>query len=350
MGVRDIPIFDMHADVFMDIVRQVERRELKGSALETAAQETPSPLMQHLERMRRGGIAGAVLTDCRMAGESADTSHLERFIRTVRAELAAAGDRAVQVLSAADLQRAREAGGFAVIVGYEGLSASGGDVAWIDRLYRETGLRVAALTHNDDNPFGAGAATGSPLCADLRGRTPESGTGLTPTGFAAVEEMNALGILIDMAHAGRGTRRDILAASTRPVMLSHTSSAQVYDTGRNLSDAEARRIADAGGLIGCMTSPTALAPMEDRAHHSLARYIEHLRRLIDAAGIGHVGLGLHFCEYLYTPEVYPPVCGLEDASQSRSILEELDRAGYREDEIELIAWKNFARTFEEAAG
>jgi len=41
-----------------------------------------------------------------------------------------------------------------------------------------------------------------------------------------------------MSHAGKATRRDILAASSRPVMLSHTSAKAVYDNGRNLSDEE----------------------------------------------------------------------------------------------------------------
>ncbi len=340
-----LPIFDMHADVFMDLVRRREARNAnKSGNVEKAHNATecagaPNDCVEleerHLKRIKAGGIAGAVLIDCRMAGETALPEHLERFIETVRREMAAAGDTVAWVRSAAELHHAFAAGSFAAIVGYEGLSPTKGDLGWIRRLYNEAGLRVAILTHNDDNEYGGGALGTSTL-------------GLTEKGFQAVALMNELGILIDMSHAGKATRRDILAASARPVMLSHSSAKAVYDNGRNLSDEEMRAIADSDGLIGCMTSPAALAPMADRAHHSLERYMQHLTHMIGAAGVDHVGLGLHFCEYLYTREEYPLVSGLEDASRAQAIVEALLSSGYSESDVEKIAYKNFVRVFAEA--
>ncbi|MHB0898479.1 MAG: dipeptidase [Spirochaetales bacterium] len=377
-----VPIFDLHADVFMDLVRRAEARNAENC--DAALCDIDELETRHLERIKAGGIFGAVFTDCRMAGETAEPVHLERFIATVRRELAAAGaaegaatgagkgaeapsrreaspdggagrgqrrpaapeatPRFIHARSAADIGRALSEGAFAAIVGYEGLSATKGDLGWIHRLYEEAGLRLAVLTHNDDNPFGGGAL-------GVRGSLPtQEALGLTEKGREAVTLMNELGILIDMSHAGKAMRRDILRTSTRPVMLSHTSAKAVYDNGRNLSDEELRAIANSGGLVGCMTSPAALAPMSERGNHNLERYIEHLKRMIAAAGIDHVGLGLHFCEYLYTPEDYPPVAGLEDASKAQAIPEALLAAGFSEDEVEKIAWKNFARTFAQAVG
>lgn len=307
--------------------------------------------------MKAGGIVGAVITDCRMAGESSEPMHLEQFIVTVRRELAAAGDRLIHVKSAANLEQALRTKTFAAIVGYEGLSPTKGELAWIPRLYNEAGLRIAVLTHNDDNDYGGGALgirgglQGIPAVPGALSGAPGAQTlGLTEKGYQAVALMNELGILIDMAHAGAETRRDILAASARPVMLSHTSAKAVYDNGRNLSDEEMRAIADAGGLLGCMTSPAALAPLADRAHHSLERYMQHLTHMIGAAGVDHVGLGLHFCEYLYTREEYPLVDGLEDASRAQVIVDALLAAGYSQADVEKIAWRNFARVFTEAVG
>lgn len=356
-----IPIFDMHADVFMDLVRRHEAHNAQKAgnvakahnAIERAG--TPDDCAElegrHLKRIKAGGIAGAVLIDCRMAGETAEPEHLERFIATVRREFSAAGNSLVHIKTAADIDRAFSSGSFAAIVGYEGLSPTKGDLGWIRRLYDEAGLRVAILTHNDDNPFGGGALGTRGGALGTRGGALGTPTlGLTEKGFQAVALMNELGILIDMSHAGKATRRDILAASTRPVMLSHTSAKAVYDNGRNLSDEEMRAIADSGGILGCMTSPAALAPMTDRAHHNLERYMQHLTHMIGAAGVDHVGLGLHFCEYLYTREEYPLVSGLEDASRAQAIVQSLVKAGYSENEVEKIAWRNFARVFEEAVG
>jgi membrane dipeptidase len=326
-----VPIFDLHADVFMDLTRRQESHNSKEP--HNAAPELEE---RHLRRMRSGGVAGAALIDCRMAGEAAGPEHLERFIAAAGRELSAAWPGAATVLRAADLRAAIESGAFAAVVGFEGLSATLGDIDWLWRLYGEAGLRVASLTHNDDNVFGGGALG--------------AGGGLTEKGFEALAAMNKLGIMVDMAHAGAATRRDILAASTRPVMLSHTSCKAVYDTGRNLSDEALRDIADSGGLVGCMTSPAALAPADERANHTLERYMEHLNHMIGAAGVEHVGLGLHFCEYLYTREEYPLVSGLEDASRAQAIIGALSAAGYSENEVEKIAWRNFARVFEDAVG
>jgi membrane dipeptidase len=360
-----MPVFDMHADVLMDIVRNCSGVNAGCAGVHATApgEAAAMPMLEerHLWRIRAGGIFGAVLIDCRMAGESAGPEHLEAFIATVKRELGTAvraGDGTATatsasrrpgirlVLGAGDLERAMSDGSFAAVVGYEGLKPSGGDLSWIRRLYDEAWMRLAMLTHNDDNPFGGGG-TG------LRGALPSGhpdALGLTELGREAVDLMNGLGILIDLSHAGRITRRDILEVSKRPVILSHTSARAVYDNGRNLSDDEMRAIADAGGLVGCMTSPAALAPLDDRAHHSLDRYMEHLLHMIGAAGIEHVGLGLHFCEYLYTREQYPLVAGLEDASRTQGIIEALRAAGLGEDAIEKIAWKNFARVFGEATG
>jgi len=72
--------------------------------------------------------------------------------------------------------------------------------------------------------------------------------------------------------------------------------------------------------------------------------------MIGAAGVDHVGLGLHFCEYLYTREEYPLIEGLEDASLAQAIIDALLAAGYSHADVEKIAWRNFARMFTEAVG
>lgn len=323
-----IPVFDMHADVFMDLVRRAEAAGDGGTS--------PELVPRHIDRMRSGGIRGAALIDCRMAGEEAEPRHLESFIRVVRREAAAAGPGVRIVRSGEELKAAWSSGAFSVVVGYEGLAPARGDLGWISRLYSEADLRIASLTHNGDNELGGGA---------LGERD-----GLTEKGREALSILNELGVLVDLAHAGGSTRRDILAASSRPVLLSHTSAKAVYDNGRNLSDGELRAVADRGGLVGCMTSPAALAPADDRKHRNLGRYMEHLRHMIDVAGIEHVGLGLHFCEYLYSADVYPPPDGLEDASRTGGIVESLLDSGLREGEAEKVAFGNFARVFSEAVG
>lgn len=323
-----IPLFDLHADILMDLARHAEDEHSRMARF-----------LGHVSRMKKGMIGGAVLVDCRMAGESADPSHLETFINIVQEVCNGQGEGGYRIAdSPTALQQAFLSKTWVGVICYEGLTAACGNLQWITRLYNDAYLRVATLTHNDDNWLGAGALG--------ENRT----KGLTEKGREAVAMMNRLGILIDMAHAGPETRRDILKWSAKPVVLSHTSSAFVFNNGRNLADEEMRLIADHGGVIGCMTSPAALATLTDREHHSLERYLEHLYHMLNTAGEDHVGLGLHFCEFLYTPEEYPPVRGLEDATKAHAIIDGLKQLGISKRVIEKIAWKNFMRVFSEACG
>jgi len=253
-----VPILDMHADVFMDLVRRREARNAAsfvGDEKSRNAQKNlgaPDDFFEleerHLNRIKSGGIVGAVLIDCRMAGEAAEPEHLEQFIVTVRRELAAAGDRLIHVKSATDLDRALAAGRFAAIVGYEGLNPTKGDLSWIRRLYDEAGLRVAVLTHNDDNEYGGGAlgARGGARSTSgaygvLSGGAIGSPTlGLTEKGCQAVALMNELGILIDMAHAGPKTRRDILALRPSCDALPHFRQGSLRQWPQSLRRGNAR--------------------------------------------------------------------------------------------------------------
>jgi hypothetical protein len=94
-----VPILDMHADLFMDLTRRAELYRSNNGG------KTPPPELgtRHLQRMKAGGIVGAVITDCRMAGESSEPMHLEQFIDTVQRELKQDNEAILHVLSAADL-------------------------------------------------------------------------------------------------------------------------------------------------------------------------------------------------------------------------------------------------------
>ncbi|MGB4255037.1 MAG: membrane dipeptidase [Rectinema sp.] len=328
-----VPIFDMHADIIMDILRREDISDENSVLLR---------FKQHIDRMKRGAVQGAVLVDCRMAGESAETKNFEEFIAISKILRSHQDESYLIATSSEEFDNSIRDGRWVGILCYEGLRAANGNLLWLKRLYKEAGLRIAMLTHNDSNEFATGAAdpNGNPAS--------KNPLGLTEAGQKAVELMNEMGILIDLSHASPMTRRDVLSYSKKPVMLSHTSRAEVYDNGRNLSDKDIREIAEHGGLIGCMTSPAALADIRDRANHTLERYMHHLRHMIDVAGEDHVGLGLHFCEYLYTQEEYPPVEGLEDASKAGVILKEISKWGLSTYQIEKIAYRNFARVFKEA--
>jgi membrane dipeptidase len=196
----------------------------------------------------------------------------------------------------------------------EGLQDIEGNIANLDVLYA-AGFRMAGLTHFFDN--------------DVAGSMHGLGKGgLTPLGRQAVRRMEALGIIVDLAHASHATVADVLAMATRPVVFSHGGVQATCKVNRNLTDDEITGIARTGGLIGigywkgaiCSTNP-----------QDAARAIAHVRDLV---GIDHVGLGSDFDGSTTT--------GF-DASQVVAVTQALLDGGFPEADIRKVMGGNVLR-------
>src|SRR5207245_11248931 len=71
--------------------------------------------------------------------------------------------------------------------------------------------------------------------------------GLTALGRRTIAEMEKLGVVVDLAHASDPLFWDALRASTRPVLVSHSSSRAIANPPRNLTDAQLKAVARNGG-------------------------------------------------------------------------------------------------------
>lgn len=156
----------------------------------------------------------------------------------------------------------------------EGLHAIDGDVARVDSLFA-AGYRVFGIAHMFDNEVG-GSAGGW-----------KKG-GLTSLGRRVVARIDSLGGIIDLAHASRATIDDVLAITSRPVVVSHTGLTSTCPGPRNLPDEVVARIARNGGVIAIGFWKQAVCGRDARA---IARAIRHA---MDVAGSEHVALGSDF--------------------------------------------------------
>ncbi|NND83462.1 MAG: dipeptidase [Gammaproteobacteria bacterium] len=160
------------------------------------------------------------------------------------------------------------------LLGTEGSHALDGELANIERLYKR-GFRMMSLQHFFDNKLGG----------SLHG---ESQAGLTEFGMQAIAEMERLNIIIDVAHSSEQVVRDVLQATNRPLVVSHTGFKGYCNSPRNISDALMREIASRGGLIAvgywegaiCGTHPKMIA--------------EAINYGIQLVGARHVALGSDF--------------------------------------------------------
>jgi membrane dipeptidase len=176
--------------------------------------------------------------------------------------------------AAFDLQPGRNR--LAVGLSLEDLTPVGSDLTGIEVLYG-VGVRQAGLTYNAANALGCGLAEADD-------------TGLTSTGRAAVELMNAIGMLVDLGHVGDRTSIDAAAHSRRPVVISHAGARRVWNSARMKPDDVLKAVADTGGVIGVEAAPNSTRT-PGRAEHDLDAVMAHVEYCAELLGVDHVALG-----------------------------------------------------------
>jgi len=202
----------------------------------------------------------------------------------------------------------------AAFLGTEGAQPLEGKLENLDALYA-AGFRMMAPTHFTDTAIG-GAAAGV-----ARG-------GLTPLGREWVKQMEARGMLIDLAHASPDTLQDVTAMATKPVVVSHTGVKGVCDNNRNLSDEQLRAVGATGGVIGIGFWDVATCGQDAKSIATAIRYT------VAVVGAEHVALGSDFDGAVTEPF---------DASGLVLITEALLQQGVSEHDIRLIMGENVAR-------
>ena len=200
------------------------------------------------------------------------------------------------------------------LLSIEGAHALDGNLSNLDALYN-AGFRMISPSHFFDNDIG-GSAAGM------------ARTGLTDKGREWVRQMEARHMIIDLAHASAKTIDDVLAISTRPLVVSHTGVKGTCNNNRNLSDEQIRAIASKGGMIGIGYWDTATCGNDAAA---IVRAMRHVSALV---GAEHVALGSDFDGAVTTPF---------DTTGLAEITDAMLRAGYSEKEIRMIMGENVVK-------
>lgn len=184
------------------------------------------------------------------------------------------GEHFIKVTRHDDLVRAKAEGKLAVVLSFETASMLGDKLDRID-LFRKLDVLVMQLSYNHKSPFG---------CGCLDGDT----EGLTPLGREAIARMNTLGVALDLSHANTATTAQAIAASNKPVVMTHTGCRSVYRHPRNKEDREMKALADKGGVMGVYMLPYLT---EDTRQPMLEDYMRHMAHALDVCGEDHVGIG-----------------------------------------------------------
>ena len=270
---------------------------------------------------------------------------------------------------AGDIERIVKSKKIAAFLAIEGGHQIDDDLAVL-RMYYRMGIRAMTLTHFKNNNW-ADSSTDKP-----------AHNGLTPFGKDVVREMNRLGMLVDVSHVSDKTFYDALEVSTKPVIVSHSSSRAISNIPRNVTDDMLRALAKNGGVIGinfgegfisqkdvaalqaAINSNQGAPPdmvgkiLDNYANEEFRKDLaamktglatisdvaDHVDHIVKVAGIDHVGIGSDFDGITSPPE------GLADISKMPSLVAALLKRGYSEQDIKKILGGNYLRVIREVTG
>ena len=178
------------------------------------------------------------------------------------------------------------------------------------------------LCHNGDND----------ICDSAKGCNTHNG--VSAYGAKVIEEMNHLGIIVDMSHASEKSFYDALDISNDPIVCSHSNCKSLCNVPRNLTDEQLKALADKGGV--CQITLYHGFLRNNGKEADIRDVMEHLEHAIKIMGIEHVGLGSDF-------DGDGGIKGLANSSDMLTFTLELMRRRYNNHDIARIWGGNWMR-------
>ena len=254
----------------------------------------------------------------------AATAKADRILNEIEAMVAKSCSYVDIAYTPADLYRLKAEGKKAIMLGIENGYAIGKDISNIER-FRNRGVVYMTLCHNGNNQ----------LCGSARFN--DEGMGVNAFGEQVIKEMNRVGMMVDISHAGEQTFYDALNISTKPIVASHSSARALCNHPRNLTDAQLKALADKGGVAQVTLYSGFL---KEQGMATIQDAIDHLNHMANIMGIEHVGIGTDF-------DGDGGITGCASASELINFTRCLLTERYSEADIRRIWGGNFLRVMEE---
>ncbi|KAJ3568441.1 hypothetical protein NP233_g5712 [Leucocoprinus birnbaumii] len=298
--MKQAPVIDGHIDLPI-LVRATYANNVSAVDL-----ENPTPGHVDIPRLRKGRVGGffwSAYVGCAKPEEEGkdfiDATWIVRYRDTleqidVSRELIAKYPDTFQLArTSEEVEAAISSGKIASLIGIEGAHQLGNSIAVL-RTYHDLGVRYVTLTHTCHNAF-------ADSCGYFPGIIPRH-HGLSSLGKRLIEEMNRLGVLVDLSHTSDATASQAIKHSKAPVIWSHSSARAVHFHVRNVPDEVLALIGTGEGkndaVVMVNFSPDFVADDGKATIQAVADHVEHIARV---TGKEHVGIGSDYDGIAKTP-------------------------------------------------
>lgn len=243
---------------------------------------------------------------------------LDKYLQEVR-QVKASGVDLLQVLTKEDAAAVLNHSTATLLAIEEG-GAIDGSLEALRCLY-ELGVRAMTLTWSNRNDIADGV------------NEEASGGGLTVFGRKVVEEMNRLGMLVDVSHIAPTGFWDVIETSSKPIIATHSNAKALCPHPRNLDDRQIAAINENGGLIGVTFAGQFLEnDYRDACIESVYRHIDYMLNLM--GNDDHVGFGSDFDGISHPPY---NIGGVQDY---KPLVDYLQSRNYSDSTIDKITHRN----------
>lgn len=239
-----------------------------------------------------------------------------------------------------DIEENRKQGRMSAMMTIEEGGVCQGELSFLRNFYR-LGVRMMTLTWNYPNELGYpnhiiwdGPEAG--MCK------PDTVNGLTETGITFVEEMERLGMIIDISHLNDAGIWDVFRYTKKPFVASHSNARALASYPRNLTDEMLRKLAERGGVAGINFCTDFLRDWKDgeKKISLVSDMAAHMKHMQNIGGIGCIGLGSDFDGITGELEV-------KSAADLPLLETQMKYQGFTESEIEAVFYKNVLRVYKE---
>lgn len=187
-------------------------------------------------------------------------------------------DLIMPVMNMEDVHKAKSTGKVGVFFGAQNCSPIDDEIGLIE-VMRKQGLLIMQLTYNNQSLLATG-------CYE------QNDSGITRFGKQAIEEMNRVGMIVDMSHSAERSTLEAIDISSRPICISHANPTFAHDALRNKSNEVIKALASRGGLLGFSLYPFHLP---NGSECTLDDFCEMIAKTADLVGVDHLGIGSDLC-------------------------------------------------------
>ena len=227
-----------------------------------------------LENLKNGGITAVHATLVYWENTEDSFAKITEFEKLIEGNQ----DIVCHAKSTNDILNAKQNSKVAFIYGFQNSAPIANDIYLVEKFFSK-GLRFMQLTYNNQTPLAGG-------CFE------PNDSGVSRFGKEVIEEMNRLGMIIDLSHAGKISCLDAIEFSSKPVAISHANPSFFHKSLRNIDNEVLNKLIRKNGFIGLSLYPYHL---KNLGNCKIEEFCKMIKDLINLIGTDNIGIGSDLC-------------------------------------------------------